>query len=194
MRNVVNFLAFQAAWFVAVGGAARGSMWIGPAAVAALVALHVALVPPRERLRQLVYVLAAGLIGALLDSLLKALDATAYPTSYGADSAWPTWLVPVWIASLWTAFATLPRFSLGWLRGRHVLAAALGAVGGPLSYFAGTRLGAVSVGASSALTWIALAAEYALVTPLLLALAPARDEGPAPSSIPSPLEDDLQTG
>lgn len=192
MRNVVNFLAFQAAWFVVVGGAARGSLWIGPVVVAALVALHLALVPPCERLRQLAYVALAGLLGALLDSLLKAIDATAYPTSYGADSAWPTWLAPLWIAALWTAFATLPRFSLGWLRGRHVLAAVLGAVGGPLSFFAGTRMGAVAVGDSSVLTWTVLAAEYAVVTPLLLALAPA--DGSAPRSVPTTLQDDLQTG
>ena len=62
-------------------------------------------------------------------------------------------------------------------------------MGGPLSYFAGTRMGAVAIGESSTLTWSALAAEYAVVTPLLLALAPGGEEAPAARSVPTPLEE-----
>ncbi len=193
MRNLANFLAFQGAWFAAVEGAARGWTWLGPVAVAAIVALHLALVPAAERRRELVYVLGVGLAGGLLDSVLKALGATAYPTS---DPV-PAWLVPAWIASLWAAFATLPRFSLGWLRGRPVLAAVLGAAGGPLSYYGGTRLGAVAAGEPALLTWGGLALEYALVTPLLLHLAPrpAASAEEAPANSPEvPLDESPQHG
>jgi hypothetical protein len=86
-------------------------------------------------------------------------------------------IVPPWITALWIGFATLPRFSLAWLRGKPWLAALLGGVAGPLSYLAGVRLGAVAVGAHPLLTFGVLAAEYALVTPLLLLLAPRSEAG-----------------
>jgi hypothetical protein len=50
-----------------------------------------------------------------------------------------------------------------------VLAALLGAVGGPLSYFGGSRLGAVAHADSELFTYGLLALEYAVVTPLLVA-------------------------
>lgn len=170
MRKLTNFAAFQAFWFVAVVGAARGATWAGPAALVPLVALHLALVPRAERARETGFLLFVGLLGSAADSGLHVLGATGYPTSA------PTALVPAWIASLWVAFATLPRFSLGWLAGRPLLAALFGAVGGPLSYLAGTRFGAVEVPADGWRTFGLLALEYALVTPALLRFAP-RPEG-----------------
>ena len=169
MRNAGNFLLFQAVWFTTVWGAAGGRPWIGPIATLAFLGVHLRMLGSRrERRRELAYVLAVGLLGTVADSLLHAVGATAYPSSHQRSSgAW----APLWITSLWLAFATLPRFSLGWLRGRPVLAAALGAVGGPLAYLAGTRLGAVAVGDSPLLTWAALALEYAVATPLLLRFA-----------------------
>jgi hypothetical protein len=180
-RSLLNFALFQLVWFAAVKGAASGAMWLGPAAVVGFLALHLALVPAgAERGRELGYVLAVGLVGSLADSILHVLGATAYPTSH---EAWPFLVVPPWIVSLWLAFAMLPRFSLAWLAGRPALGFLLGALGGPLSYLAGTRLGAVGVGESALLTWGALAVEYALVTPLLLHFAPgARDPRRAPAS------------
>ena len=38
VKNLANFLLFQVAWFVAVDAAARGALWIGPAAMAVVVA------------------------------------------------------------------------------------------------------------------------------------------------------------
>ncbi len=171
MKNLANFLLFQGAWYAAVEGAARGSMWLGPAAVAAIVLVHLMLVSGWRR--ELGYVLGVGALGAVLDSGLSALGATLYPTSSGVWSellpgAWPEALAPPWIISLWIAFATLPRLWLAWLRKRGAaMAALLGAIGGPLSYFAGTRLGAVAAADPAWWTWIALSLEYAIVTPLL---------------------------
>ena len=172
MRTLANFVLFQLAWFAAVAGADAGSeavrTWAGPLAVLVFLAVHLAMIDgARERTRELVFVLAVGLVGGAVDSVLRALAITAYPTS--TESA----LVPPWIASLWVAFAMLPRFSLAWLRGRPVLAGVLGAIGGPLSYLAGTRFGAVAVGSSATVTWVVLAVQYATFTPLILRLAPA---------------------
>jgi hypothetical protein len=174
VASLASFVAFQAFWLVAVGGAARGLPWAGLLALPVLLAVHARLVPADERGRELAFVVAVGVLGAALDSALKALAVTRYPSSEGG---WALPVVPPFIAALWAGFATLPRFSLGWLRGRPVLTALLVALGGPLSYLAGVRMGAVEAGEGPAPAWLALAVEYALVTPLLLRLAPRRGPG-----------------
>lgn len=170
-QNLINFVLFQSFWFAAVVGAAKGNLWIGPAGCLAFLALHLFMIRPGEgRGRELVYVLGFGVAGSLLDSWLASIGVLNYPTS----TAWSAWLVPPWISSLWVAFAMLPRFSLSWLGGRPWLAVVFGALGGPLSYMGGARIGAVAAGEPELLTYGALAAEYAIVTPLLLLLSPAR--------------------
>ncbi len=169
MKSAVQFVAFQILWFVAVSGAARGHAWLGLVVLLPYLVLHVMLVPRTERQRELTFVLLAGALGTVLDSALKALAITSYPSSV---AHWPSVIVPPFITALWMAFATLPRFSMHWLRARPVLAAVLGALAGPASYGAGVRIGATAVGTVPALTWGVLALEYAIVTPLLLRRAP----------------------
>ncbi len=170
MKKFANFALYQGAWFVAVSCAARGDVWTGPAAMLVVVIVHLALVP--DRMRELRFLFVVGLFGTIADSALAALGVLAYPSSH---ASWTSIVAPPWIIALWIGFATLPRFSLAWLAHRPALAALLGAVGGPLSYAAGIRLGAVAVGSQPVLTWLALSAEYALATPFLLWLAPRAD-------------------
>lgn len=165
--NLANFALFQLAWYAAVRGAVSGSTWIGVLAAALFALAHVAWL--RADRRELGFALLVALAGALLDSLLCGLGLLGYPTSHAPGSL-P--LAPPWIAALWFCFALLPRRSLAWLAPRPRLAALLGAVGGPLSYCAGVRIGAVAVPGSAAATYGALALEYALATPLLLRFAP----------------------
>lgn len=170
MLKVLNFALFHLFWIAAVGGAAAGWLWMGPLLVALVVIVHLKMVPAgRERMRELRFILWIGLAGTLADSLMHALGVTVYPTSV---SRWPYPLVPPWITSMWVAFATMPRFSLAWLEGRPALATVFGAVGGPMSYFCGTRVGAVAVGESPLLTFGALSVEYAIFMPLMLHYRP----------------------
>jgi hypothetical protein len=171
VQKAVNFVVFQAVWFAAVGCAAEGALWVGPAAGLAFVVLHLWMTPASERVGEARLVIGFTLLGALLDSGLKALGLTAYPTS---GAAWPEavdWLVPGWILALWAGFACLPRFSLGWLTGRFALAALFGAIGGPLSYWGGARMGAVALADEPFRTVVALSLEYAVVTPFLLVVS-----------------------
>ncbi len=168
MRNLINFILFQAVWFAAVGGAVAGMMWVGPVAGAAFLLAHLYMTAHGRRRFELRYVLAVTLVGALLDSGLGAFGITNYPTS---ENAWPsalTWLAPGWIIALWLAFACLPRFSLGWMAGKPVLAVVFGAIGGPLSYYGGVRMGAVALHPDAWPTLLALSLEYALITPFLM--------------------------
>lgn len=178
MKRLANFLLFQIGWTIAVAGAARGAIWLGPVVMAVVVGVHVGMVS--DRARQLRYILLVGLFGTLADTLLASLGATSYPSS---APHWPFAFAPPWISALWIGFATLPRFSLAWLAQRPWLAALLGATGGPLSYFAGVRMGAVGVSADPLLTWASLAVEYSLATPLLLHFAP---RSPAQDAVAHP--------
>ena len=164
MRNLTNFLAFQIGWFGTVWLAAAGRPWAATLPMLLVIALHLAL--EERRRREAFYIATATLAGIVLDSLLWALDVTAYASPPAA--AWPAGIVPPWIAVLWAGFATLPRRSLSWLGPYPLLAAALGALGGPLSFLGGERMGAVSSNPEPLRTWVGLAIEYAAVTPLLL--------------------------
>ena len=81
-------------------------------------------------------------------------------------------LAPYWMVAMWGLLAIALNVSLRWLRGRWWLAAVLGAVGGPVSFASGVRLGAAHfVDAAAALAAIAVA--WALALPLLMWLSDA---------------------
>lgn len=169
MKNLANFLAFQAGWFACVLGGARGLPWLGVAAAAPIVALHLAWADDRARESKLVAL--AVLAGPWLDAGLAWSGVFEFP---GGSVA------PPWIAALWAIFATTMGGCLSWLRGRYALAAALGALGAPLSYMAGERLGALRIAAPPVAAAAAIAALWGLAFPgLFWAYARLGRESPA---------------
>jgi len=175
VRSLIQFAAFQGLWFAAVLGAARGQPWLGAAVLIPFLALHRwGLGLGRAEVTRAV---GLGLLGAALDGVLAGFGLLAYP---GSTGDWPPFLVPPWIAALWVAFALLTPISLAWLARRPGLAVVLGAVGGAFSALAGVRMGALALGEPKGLSLAVLALEYAVATPLLLRLVPARAaQGPA---------------
>jgi hypothetical protein len=163
MRVVVNFVLFQVAWFACVLGGAYMLPWVGPLAVAGVVAWH--LWTSEQRTAEAKLLLAAAVTGAVFDSLLVAAGWLVYPS--GQVHAL---LAPYWIVAMWVAFATTFNVSLNWLKGRDLLGAAFGAVGGPLAYYAGAKLGGVSF-ADFGVGMIALAIGWGVMMPLLMRLA-----------------------
>jgi hypothetical protein len=168
MNMLSNFLLFQAAWFTTVLGAANGMPWMGPVAVLAVVGVHLRQI--RRPGMELRLILGAVLLGLVADSLILATGWIAYP-----NGRWIPGLAPYWIVALWALFATTLNVSMRWMHGRHVLAAVFGAVGGPLSYLAGAKLGAMSF-LSPAPAFIALALLWSMAMPLLVRLAVRLDE------------------
>ncbi|WP_367401609.1 DUF2878 family protein [Geoalkalibacter halelectricus] len=79
--------------------------------------------------------------------------------------------MPLWVFIIWAQFATLFHYALFWLRGRYLLGAFCGLLGGPLAYWSGVRLGAADFGAHLLLSLLTLALVWALVTPLLIWLS-----------------------
>jgi len=168
MRIFLNFALFQVAWFACVLGAANGAPWLGPLVVAAVVAYHLKRVP--EPRAEVILLMLAAMTGLVFDSLLVSAGWLAY-----SSGQWHPLLAPYWIVAMWIGFATTLNVSMAWLKGRSYLAFVLGAIGGPLAYLGGAKLGGVSlVDTTAALA--ALAMGWALIMPLLMLAAQRLDK------------------
>jgi hypothetical protein len=167
----LNVALFQAGWLACVLGAAHGMPWGGIAVAAAVVAWHAA--RARRPAQELKLVALAVLAGALCDSALAASGWIAF-----APEAPAAGLAPWWILAMWALFATTLNVSLAWLRTRLPLAGLLGAVCGPLAYWAGARLGALELRQPAAALG-ALALAWAAILPGLLAAARRGDRAAA---------------
>lgn len=156
-----NFLLFQIGWFACVWSATAHQPWIGLLVTIAVVGFHVFRAPvPQAELTLVALALATGLV---FDSLLVWEGWLRY----SSGMVFPH-IAPYWIVALWGLFATLLNVSLRWMRGRWVLAALCGAIGGPAAYWGGLRVGALEFGDMHA-GLVALAIGWAVLTPLLLA-------------------------
>ncbi len=167
MHLLINIVGFKVGWVSSVMGAAAQMPWLGP-----VVFLIVALVHLRQARRpdlELGLVIAAGFIGIWFDSFIVAMGWVTYPSGQFSPM-----LAPYWIVTMWMLFATTLNRSMAWLRGRHALAAVLGAVAGPASYFAGQKLGAIQfVEPTAALTSLAIG--WAVIMPVLMLIAERLD-------------------
>jgi apolipoprotein D and lipocalin family protein len=140
MFTLYNIVAYQIAWFACVLGAAYGMPWIGAATALTVVAAHLALVD--KRTVELKLIGTAVIVGLLVDTALLRSDALRF-----VSGTWPEGIAPYWMLSLWAAFATTLNHSLHWIVRRPLIATLLGAIGGPLAYLAGARLGALHLAA-----------------------------------------------
>ena len=138
VRLIVNAVAFYAAWFAVALTAAKGSSVLALLVGLAVVAVHLALA---ERVAdELRVIAAAAVLGFVVETLLLKLGVTTFAAADNGPHLPPNWMI-----ALWMAFATLPNISFAWLHSRYWLAAILGFLGGPLSYWAGARLGAMAI-------------------------------------------------
>lgn len=146
---MLNYLLYQAGWCATVFGAAWGHPWIGTGIALLLMAVHFSLAHPRRS--EWTLLLVTGAAGLLVDSLQVITGLLHFPTG----SIVP-WLCPPWVVVMWMQFGTTFHFSLRWLFDRPRLAALAAAVGGPLAYAAGARIGAVELGEPRALTLLVM--------------------------------------
>ncbi len=165
--SLINLATFQAGWFACVMGAANGYPWFGPLVITGIVLLHLKLWErPADELRLL---LVAAVMGFTFDTALVRTGWLEYPNGMMVAGT-----APYWIVAMWLNFTTTLNLSLRWLHGRPLLAAVLGATGGPLTYLAGARLGGLSfVDQPAALATLAVG--WGLVTPLLVSMAQRLD-------------------
>jgi hypothetical protein len=160
----LTLVAYELVWFAAVMGAGHGYAWPGVVATAFFAVWRLA--GSRHRQVELKLIAVALVLGILLESVLVRAGLVRYA------APWPTSSLPAWIMALWAAFALTVVPLLGYLRARPWLAAAFGAIGGPLAYLAAAR------GWHAALfpkpMWpslLALATGWAIAMPCLTVLA-----------------------
>ncbi len=173
MNFWLTLVAYEAVWFAAVIGAGRGLWWPGVAATLAFAAWRLAASAHRRvEWRLLAVALAVGLV-------LENLWVRSGLLGYAAPWPWPG--APAWLIALWLAFALTIVPLFGYLHARPLLAALLGALGGPLAYLGAARgWHAVLLPTPAWPALLALGAGWALALPLLATLARRwlRDELP----------------
>ncbi len=159
--KVVNYALLNAAWFGAVVGSAEGQLAFAWTIGLGVLVVHLALV--RDRRPDLRLMAATIVIGGITETVTGGLG--AYTVS---GDPMPAPLPPSWILLLWAVFAITLRHCMVWLRGRTALAAALGAIGGPLSMLGGARLGALTVAEDRVWFWLVVGVQWAIVLPVLV--------------------------
>lgn len=156
MNIFINIGMYQAIWFLCVVLENTGALLSMP-----LLALHLYLSPCKMDDTKLMVVFLV--LGAIVDGVLHACGFMSYKVG-----AYP---IPLWLAVIWLALATLPHHSLNWMKGRYILGALFGIVAGPLAYWGGVRLGAASFNHALIPSLIILALIWAMLWPLSLYIA-----------------------
>ncbi|MDX2132695.1 MAG: DUF2878 domain-containing protein [Planctomycetota bacterium] len=158
---VLNVVAYDALWAVAIVGATRSWWWAGPLLIVVSAAGQLVLSPSPGR--EALVILAGSLVGVGLDYAALRMGLLSFDGGAGA-------FVLVFFA-LWVNFGTTLRPSLSWMWRRPVLAAGLGAVGGPLAYWVGSRIGAIGLGERMWMTLAWVGVQYGVVLPIWMRLA-----------------------
>jgi hypothetical protein len=153
LGKLVNALLFQSGWFICVLGG--NSYWLLGAL--AILLGHLAWYGTWKNEGRLMVL--AFVLGALVDGLLRVIGVLTF--------AEPGFLAPLWMGLLWPLLAMTLGHCLAWTARPLWLAALLGAVSGPLSYYAGAQLAGVGMPLGLITTVAILAAIWAVVFPLL---------------------------
>jgi hypothetical protein len=155
LRNVINFVLFQAGWFACVlypSVEAAG-------AVVLIVAFHLAFIS-QSRLSELQFIGAGTVLGGLLDGIW-------FNTGVLDNGITEFQLTPIWILGLWAAFTTTLSHSLSWISAKPWLPFVCAPVAGPFAYWSASKMGAVDM-PDLTLSLVALALGWLVVFPLLL--------------------------
>lgn len=160
---LINLVLFKAGWLACVMLAAANRPALATLAVAAVVVIHLlrVAVPVKEAL----ILLAAALLGLAWESFLLSTGLLQYPES-SQSGAW----APHWIVAMWVLFATTINHGLAWVKRNWMLCAGMGLIGGPLAFWAGSRMGAVSF-SDPVIALLAVGAGWSLLLPMLALIA-----------------------
>ena len=132
LKTLANAALFQCGWFACVWGGDSAWLLVG------LTVLAIHLLWLSSWAEDGALIVGVMLAGTLLDSALRALGVFHFSE--------PGPLIPFWLMLLWALLATTLRHCLAWTARPWWRAALLGALGGPLSYSAGSQLAGVQFG------------------------------------------------
>lgn len=154
LMNLLNGVLFQIGWFSCV----LGGNEIAVLATTAILIIHYKLYISMNAEWFLISVVA--LLGLTIDRALSIFGVLIFEETLIG--------IPLWLFCIWVLFASSLNHSLYWLNNKLPLAALLGAIAGPSSYYAGSKLSNVSLGAPPEQSLIVLALLWGCLFPLLL--------------------------
>jgi hypothetical protein len=128
-KQLINALLFQIGWFACVLGG--NSFWLLIAV--GVLAIHLLWISSWQA--EGLLLICVALIGTTVDSLLLNCGV------FGFDAGGP--LIPLWLVVLWAVLATTLNHCLDWTAKPWWRASVLGAIGGPMSYYAGSKMAGV---------------------------------------------------
>jgi hypothetical protein len=160
LKKVIGFVGFQSSWAASVLGASSGIYWLGPVFVVAWFIISVLLSGAIRR--DLILACIAAFVGICIDSALLALHA------FSPNGTGPLGLSPFWMVGLWVNFATILNTAFAWVKGHYLLAAILGAAGGPFAYYSGAKLGAAVLAEPLMLSLALIGLGWAIAFPFLV--------------------------
>jgi hypothetical protein len=135
--QLINYALYQVGWVACVLGGAWHRPWTGFLMAMILVGVHLTL--SLERSLEARLMALASAVGVVVEMVQIATGTYRFTSGTLIDA-----LPPPWLLGMWAQFATTFRFSLRRVMTRPVSAALFGAVGGPIAFLAGERLGAVT--------------------------------------------------
>lgn len=167
--HVTNLLSFGIGWFACVVGAVNGTPSYGIAVAAMLLALNILVA--EDPLHEAQVIVTVGALGFAIDTML-ALAGSLVLDPRTSD---PSWLCPIWQVAIWMLLGSTLTGALAWLAARDAIASIVGAIAGPLSYFAAAKMGAIAIPAPVAARLATIAIIWAVVFPGFLRFANRRD-------------------
>ncbi|MBL7114720.1 MAG: DUF2878 domain-containing protein [Kiritimatiellae bacterium] len=108
--------------------------------------------------KSIVFVMLTVCIGMIMDTFLTLVGIID-----PARNVIPFPFPPLWLIGLWIAFATFMKTTLTYLCDKPATQWCIGAIGGPLAYWSGARLGAIELHAHIILSLVVLALAWGCV-------------------------------
>lgn len=150
-KNFWNLISVNIGWLACITGAAHGYHWLGMVVVPILFVIHITAIQRRKILKIFIVAMATTAIGFLTDTTLIIIG-TVEPNRWLMPAPFTT----VWDLMIWANFSLTLNASLRFLQKRPLVAAFLGTICAPGTYYAGDRLGALNFSEPvfSSLLWV----------------------------------------
>lgn len=153
MKLIANAVAYQVVWFTAI-------FWSNTGAVFGCIIILILLATSESRTNDLKMIGFLMFLGLLVDGTLQQVGFFTFTS--------PGFPIPFWLLVIWIGLAMTIHHSLAWLKDKLLLAVLFGGLGGPLAYWAGTRMGAASFNWSLTISLLVLAITWSLIFPTIM--------------------------
>lgn len=108
------------------------------------------------------FVIIVTLLGTFIDTSFIHIGVFVFESH--------SFVIPLWLVAIWVSFSLTLNSSLSFLKHSIKLQYVIGAIAPPFSYFAGSKLGAVTFGYSLPISLVAISITWLCLLPFLYKL------------------------